>query len=99
MYSIPLNCTLKMVKINFMLCGFYHNKKFLNNDVGILVQKGVHNLKQRTSYKQHVSMVLFLYKYICINKKSRRAFSKFVRAVFGKWWIMDDFLLLHFCNF
>ena len=28
MYSIPLNCILKVVKIvNFMLCVLYHNEK------------------------------------------------------------------------
>ena len=33
MHSIPLNCTLKMVKmINFMLCVFYHSWDFLNED-------------------------------------------------------------------
>lgn len=28
MYAMPMNCTLKMLKmLNFILCTFYHNKK------------------------------------------------------------------------
>ena len=30
MYLMSLNCTLKMIKmVNFMLCLFYHNKKYV----------------------------------------------------------------------
>ena len=32
MYLMSLNCTLKMIKmVNFMLCIFYHKKKYFSN--------------------------------------------------------------------
>lgn len=66
-----------------MLCGFY-NKIFLNDDVVMLVQKGIHTFLNKLQTACQYGPIFIQ---IHMHKKETQQ-------------IMDDvFLLLHFCNF